>query len=45
MPPLALLGRPTWSRARVVAMSLMWGYLFIAVVLLAVKAGRLATGG
>jgi len=42
MPPLALLGRPTWSRARVVVMAFMWGYLALAVVLLAVKAAQLA---
>ena len=42
MPPLALLGRPTWSRSRVLVMSFMWGYLFVAVALLAVKAARLA---
>jgi Mn2+/Fe2+ NRAMP family transporter len=42
MPPLALLGRPVWSRGRVLAMYLMWGYLFAAVALLVVKAVRLA---
>ena len=42
MPPLALLGRPVWSRGRVLAMYLMWGYLFAAVGLLVVKAVRLA---
>jgi NRAMP (natural resistance-associated macrophage protein)-like metal ion transporter len=44
MPPLALLGRPTWSRGRILAMYLMRGYLVVAVILLAVKAGKLATG-
>ncbi len=42
MPPLALLGRPVWSRGRVITMYLMWGYLFLAVGLLVVKAVRLA---
>jgi hypothetical protein len=44
MPPLALLGRPPWSRGRVVT---MWGlrvYLVIAVVLLLVKAVQLGSG-
>jgi hypothetical protein len=44
MPPLALLGKPEWSRSRVVAMYAMWGYLFVAIALLVVKAVRL-TGG
>jgi Mn2+/Fe2+ NRAMP family transporter len=44
MPPLALLGRPPWSRGRVIT---MWGlrvYLVIAVVLLLVKAVQLGSG-
>jgi hypothetical protein len=44
MPPLALLGRPPWSRGRIVT---MWGlrvYLVIAVVLLLVKAVQLGAG-
>jgi NRAMP (natural resistance-associated macrophage protein)-like metal ion transporter len=44
MPPLALLEKPEWSRGRVLAMYAMYGYLVLAVVLLAVKAGRLAGG-
>jgi NRAMP (natural resistance-associated macrophage protein)-like metal ion transporter len=44
MPPLALLGKPEWSRGRVIAMYTMWGYLFVAIILLVVKAVRL-TGG
>ena len=42
--PLALLGKPTWSRTRTLTMYLMYGYLAIAVVLLAVKAAQLAGG-
>jgi NRAMP (natural resistance-associated macrophage protein)-like metal ion transporter len=44
MPPLALLGRPPWSRARLVT---MWGlriYLVVAVLLLLVKAAQLGAG-
>ena len=44
MPPLALLGKPQWSRGRVIAMYTMRGYLVVAVVLVAVKAVRLAGG-
>ena len=44
MPPLALLGKPEWSRGRIIAMYTMRGYLVIAVILLIVKAGRLAGG-
>jgi NRAMP (natural resistance-associated macrophage protein)-like metal ion transporter len=44
MPPLALLGKPEWSRGRTVAMYTMWGYLFVAIILLIVKAVRLAGG-
>jgi hypothetical protein len=43
MPPLALLGRPPWSRARVLTMYLMWSYLFVAIALLIVKAFELAS--
>jgi len=45
MPPLSLLGKPEWSRGRIVAMYTMRGYLVVAVVLLIVKAARLAGGG
>ena len=45
MPPLALLDKPQWSRGRVIAMYTMRGYLVVAVVLLIVKAARLAGGG
>jgi len=41
MPPLALLDRPPWSRARVLAMWSLRSYLVIAVVLLVVDAARL----
>jgi Mn2+/Fe2+ NRAMP family transporter len=44
MPPLALLGKPVWSRTRTLTMYLMYGYLAVAVVLLVVKATRLAGG-
>ncbi len=44
MPPLALLGRPEWSRGRVVAMWALRGYLVVAVVLLLVKAVQLSGG-
>ncbi len=44
MPPLALLGKPQWSRGRVLTMYVMWGYLFVAIALLIVKAVRLARG-
>jgi Mn2+/Fe2+ NRAMP family transporter len=43
MPPLALLGRPEWSRGRVLAMRLLSGYLVLAVVLLLVKAVQLGS--
>ena len=43
MPPIALLSRPTPSRARLVALWSMRIYLFIAVALLLVKAVELAT--
>ncbi len=38
MPPVALLERPTWSRGRTLTMYLMYGYVFLAVALLLVKA-------
>lgn len=41
MKPLALLGRPPWSRARVLVMWSLRGYLVIAVLLLIVKAVEL----
>jgi Mn2+/Fe2+ NRAMP family transporter len=41
MPPLALLEKPAWSRARRLAMSSMWIYVLITVVLLVVKAVQL----
>ena len=44
MPPLALLARPQWSTARKVTMLTMQAYLFVAVVLLVVKAVQLAGG-
>jgi NRAMP (natural resistance-associated macrophage protein)-like metal ion transporter len=42
MPPLALLGKPVWSRTRVFTMYAMYGYLAVAVILLVVKAAKLA---
>jgi hypothetical protein len=44
MPPFGVPPRPTWSRGRLIGMYALRGYLLIAVVLLAVKAGQLATG-
>ena len=44
MPPLAPLGRPRWSRGRLVGVYALRGYLVVAVVLLVVKAAQLATG-
>jgi len=38
MPPVALLERPVWSRGRTLTMYLMYGYVFLAAVLLLVKA-------
>ena len=38
MPPLELLERPAWSRARTVGMYALRGYLVLAVVMLIVKA-------
>jgi hypothetical protein len=43
MPPLALLGRPSWSRGRLVGMWALRGYLVVAVVLLVVKAVQLGS--
>jgi hypothetical protein len=42
MPPLALIERPKWTRGRTTTMYLMYAYLFVAVVLLFVKAVQLA---
>ncbi len=44
MPPLALLGRPEWSRGRLVAMWALRVYLVVAVLLLLVKAVQLGGG-
>jgi NRAMP (natural resistance-associated macrophage protein)-like metal ion transporter len=44
MPPLALLGRPEWSRGRTIAMWALRVYLVVAVVLLLVKAVQLGSG-
>ena len=44
MPPLALLGRPLWTRGRTAAMWALRGYLVVAVVLLLVKAVELGAG-
>jgi len=44
MKPIALLGRPRPSRLRTVTMATMYGYLVLAVALLALKAARLAGG-
>jgi NRAMP (natural resistance-associated macrophage protein)-like metal ion transporter len=41
MKPLALLGRPPWSRARVLSMWSLRIYLVVAVLLLIVKAAEL----
>ena len=41
MPPLNLLSRPKWSRSRQITMGAMWGYLVVAVAMLAVKAVQL----
>ena len=38
MPPVALLERPVWSRGRTLTMYLMYAYVFLAAVLLLVKA-------
>ena len=42
MKPIALLGRPPRSRVRTATMATMYGYLLLAVILLAVKAAKLA---
>jgi Mn2+/Fe2+ NRAMP family transporter len=42
MPPLALLEKPVWSPAR--RMYSLWGYLFISIALLIVKAIQLGLG-
>ncbi|HEY5479420.1 MAG TPA: NRAMP family divalent metal transporter [Gaiellaceae bacterium] len=44
MPPLALLEKPVWSLARRIGMYSMWGYLFVAIALLVVKAIQLGLG-
>ena len=44
MPALALLERPKWSIGKRVAMSVLGGYLVLAVALLVVKAVQIATG-
>ena len=41
MPPLALLERPRWSAGRKAGMIMLRGYLFLAVLLLIVKATQL----
>jgi Mn2+/Fe2+ NRAMP family transporter len=45
MPPLALIERPKWTRGRTVTMYLMYGYIFLAVGLLLVKAVQLGLHG
>jgi Mn2+/Fe2+ NRAMP family transporter len=44
MPPLALLGRPVWSRGRRAAMIVLWVYLALAVVMLLVRTVQLGLG-
>jgi hypothetical protein len=44
MPPLALLGRPVWSRGRRAAMMVLWAYLALSVVMLLVKTVQLGLG-
>lgn len=44
MPPLALLGKPAWSRTRTLTSTSCTATLAIAVILLVVKATRLAGG-
>jgi len=41
MPPLSLLERPPWSRGRTLTMYSMYGYVFLSVALLLVKAIQL----
>ena len=42
MPPAALLSRPTWSRARKLAISALGSYMVVATALLIVKSIQLA---
>ncbi|HEY4746495.1 MAG TPA: divalent metal cation transporter, partial [Steroidobacteraceae bacterium] len=44
MPPLELLDRPTWSRARTIGMLALRGYLVVAVLMLVVKAIEVGVG-
>lgn len=44
MPPLAMLGRPVWSRGRLVAMWSLRGYLIVSVLLLVVRAVQISSG-
>lgn len=44
MKPVSLLGRPPRSRVRTITMATMYAYLLLAVILLAVKAAKLAGG-
>jgi hypothetical protein len=44
MPALALLERPRASLSRRVAMSVLGGYVVVAILLLAVKAVQIASG-
>jgi Mn2+/Fe2+ NRAMP family transporter len=44
MPPLELLERPVWSRARTIGMFTLRGYLAVAVLMLAVKAIEVGIG-
>jgi hypothetical protein len=44
MPPIALLKPAEWSAARKVTLLAMYGYLVISVLLLIVKAVKLAGG-
>ena len=44
MPPLPTLGRPKWSLGQKVAMYGLRGYLVLAVLVLGLKIGQLATG-
>ncbi len=44
MPPLPTLGRPRWSLGQRVAMYGLRGYLVLAVLVLGLKIGQLATG-
>ncbi|HEV3229710.1 MAG TPA: hypothetical protein VGY97_09565 [Solirubrobacteraceae bacterium] len=42
MPPLTLLERPKWSRARTIGMYTLRGYLLSAAIMLIVKAVQLS---